>query len=100
MTDTIPTLEECGIVAGSFKAEEGSLVAVNLDSLLVAIADSMTDDDCKLVAHRCNTFDRLLDACEYTLRFVNEYDVDEKFHPSLRQKLEAAVTAAKKGATS
>lgn len=36
----------------------------------------------------------LLDACQYVLRFLDEYDADRDWHPSLRTRLTLAIAKA------
>lgn len=43
---------------------------------------------------KLEAFDGLLHACKYMLQFLDEYDVDRKLHPSLRQNLEGAIAKA------
>jgi hypothetical protein len=111
----IPTLEECEIQVGSFHAgnEEDpeccDLLAFDLEGDEVVIAQELRLEDCRLVAHRCNTYDGLLAACEEGLRLGDigvrsglQFDMElaDKFareNPDLAKIRE--VIAKAKGAT-
>jgi hypothetical protein len=108
----IPTLEECEIQPGSFATEPsigGTYLIVTDRGRKKAIADFDCEDDCQLVAHRCNTFDQLVSACEEGLRLGEigvrsglQFDMDlaDKFaraNPDLA-KIRSVIAKAK-GAT-
>lgn len=98
----IPTLEECEILPGSFIADRTVLVGKDNKGDEVVIASGLTDEDCLLVAHRCNTFEGLLEAVEWFVRVcdANGYCKSGKGsdeEPRLA-KARAALVAAK-GAT-
>lgn len=43
------------------------------------------------ILHLIDDHAKLMYACKYALRFFEEYDVENQFHPSLKQILRAAV---------
>lgn len=95
----IPTLEECEIVAGSFRPMGDAMRAKGLEGEEFVVADSMTYQDCRLVAHRCNTFDELLASLERLAAYAGACKGGCD-HPDCAEVRHAVVAIAKaKGTT-
>jgi hypothetical protein len=99
MTDTIPTLKECQIESASFAIrvdgpEDNKITLVGRSGKPFVAAVFQEQSICRLVAHRCNTFDGLVAAIESARRQLMNGGYVSKVLETIEFALNAAKGAA------